>query len=189
MMAAIDAAAEAGDTLGGVVEVLAWGYPPGVGTYVQGDLRLRSRLAAAVQAVPAIVGVEFGLGFASATMPGSEVHDPIAHDPARGYVRASNRAGGVEGGISTGQPIVLRAAMKPISTLASPLDSVEMGTHQPVKSRFERSDVCAVPAVGIVLEAVVALTLADAALDRFGGATVAELTAATEAFRLRIRER
>lgn len=189
MMAAIDEAQEAGDTLGGVVEVLAWGYPPGVGTYVQGDLRLRSRLAAAVQAVPAIVGVEFGLGFASATMPGSEVHDPIAHDPARGYVRASNRAGGVEGGISTGQPIVLRAAMKPISTLASPLDSVEMGTHQPVKSRFERSDVCAVPAVGIVLEAVVALTLADAALDRFGGATVAELTAATEAFRLRIRER
>ncbi len=189
MMAAIDAAAEAGDTLGGVVEVLAWGYPPGVGTYVQGDLRLRSRLAAAVQAVPAIVGVEFGLGFAAATMPGSQVHDPIAHDPARGYVRASNGAGGIEGGISTGQPIVLRAAMKPISTLASPLDSVEMGTHQPVKSRFERSDVCAVPAVGIVLEAVVALTLADAALDRFGGATVDDLVAAAAEYRRRILER
>jgi len=189
MMAAIDAAAEAGDTLGGVVEVLAWGFPPGVGSYVQGDLRLRSRLAAAAQAVPAIVGVEFGLGFAAASMPGSQVHDPIAHDPARGYVRASNGAGGIEGGISTGQPIVLRAAMKPISTLASPLDSVEMGTHQPVKSRFERSDVCAVPAVGIVLEAVVALTLADAALDRFGGATVDDLVAAAAEYRRRILER
>jgi chorismate synthase len=189
MIAAIDEAAAAGDTLGGVVEVLAFGYPPGVGTYVQGDRRLQSRLAAALLSVPAIRGMEFGLGFAAAGLPGSEVHDPLGYEAGRGYVRASNRAGGIEGGISTGETIVLRAAMKPISTLREPLDSVEIGTHTPVKSRFERSDVCAVPAVGIVLEAVVALTLADAALERFGGATVADLVAATDAFKRRIRER
>jgi len=189
MMAVIDKASEAGDTVGGVVEVLAFGYPPGVGSYVQGDLRLRSRLARAVLSVPAIVGVEFGLGFAAAAEPGSQVHDPIVHDPDAGYARQSNRAGGIEGGISTGAPIVLRAAMKPISTLRSPLDSVEMGTHLPVVSRFERSDVCAVPAVGIVLEAVVALELADAALERFGGATASDLVAAAGAYRRRIRER
>ena len=189
MIAAIDEAAAAGDTLGGVVEVLAFGYPPGVGSYVQGDRRLQSRLAAAVLAVPAIRGMEFGLGFAAAGLPGSRVHDPLGYDPERGYVRESNRAGGIEGGISTGETIVVRAAMKPISTLREPLDSVEMDSHRPVKSRFERSDVCAVPAVGIVLEAVVALTLADAALERFGGATVGDVVAAADAYKLRIRER
>ena len=189
MIAAIDEAAAAGDTLGGVVEVLAFGYPPGVGSYVQGDRRLQSRLAAAVLAVPAIRGMEFGLGFAAAGLPGSRVHDPLGYDPERGYVRESNRAGGMEGGISTGETIVVRAAMKPISTLREPLDSVEMDSHRPVKSRFERSDVCAVPAVGIVLEAVIALTLADAALERFGGATVGDVVAAADAYKLRIRER
>ena len=189
MIAAIDEAAAAGDTLGGVVEVLAFGYPPGVGSYVQGDRRLQSRLAAAVLAVPAIRGMEFGLGFAAAALPGSRVHDPLGYDPVRGYVRESNRAGGMEGGISTGETIVVRAAMKPISTLREPLDSVEMESHRPVKSRFERSDVCAVPAVGIVLEAVLALTLADAALERFGGATVGDVVAAVDAYKLRIRER
>ncbi len=189
MIAAIDEAAAAGDTLGGVVEVLAFGYPPGVGSYVQGDRRLQARLAAAVLAVPAIRGMEFGLGFAAAALPGSRVHDPLGYDPERGYVRESNRAGGMEGGISTGETIVVRAAMKPISTLREPLDSVEMDSHRPVKSRFERSDVCAVPAVGIVLEAVVALTLADAALERFGGATVGDVVAAADAYKLRIRER
>jgi chorismate synthase len=189
MIAVIDAATEAGDTVGGVVEVVAFGYPPGAGSYVQGDLRLRSRLARAVLSVPAIVGVEFGLGFAAAGLPGSRVHDPIVHDAVLGYARQSNNAGGVEGGISTGAPVVLRAAMKPISTLREPLGSVEMGTHRPVASRFERSDVCAVPAVGIVLEAVVALELADAALERFGGATTGDLAAAVESYRRRIRER
>jgi len=189
MVEAIDTASAAGDTLGGVVEVLTWGYPPGVGSYVQGDRRLQSRLAAAILAVPAIRGVEFGLGFAAADLPGSRVHDPLAHDPARGYVRASNRAGGIEGGISTGETVVMRAAMKPISTLREPLGTVELGTHRPMESRYERSDVCAVPAVGIVLEAVVALTLADAALERFGGATVGDLVAAAEAFKRRILER
>jgi chorismate synthase len=189
MMAAIDAAAEAGDTVGGVVEVLAFGFPPGVGTYVQGELRLRAKLAGAVLGVPAIVGVEFGLGFPAAGLPGSRVHDALAHDRERGYLRTSNRSGGIEGGISNGETIVVRAAMKPISTLREPLDSVEMGSHQPVKSRFERSDVCAVPAVGIVLEAVVALALADAALERFGGATVDDLAAAVQAYRRLSKER
>ncbi len=189
MTAAIDAASAAGDTLGGVVEVLAFGYPPGVGTYVQGDRRLQARLAAAVLSVPAIKGVEFGLGFEAASRPGSKVHDPLGYDPERGYVRSGNNAGGIEGGISTGETIVLRAAMKPISTLREPLGSVELGTHRAVQSRFERSDVCAVPAAGVVLEAVVALALADAALERFGGATVDELAAAAEDFRRRSRER
>ena len=189
MRAAIDAAREAGDTLGGVVEVLAFGYPPGVGTYVQGDRRLESLLAAAVFTVPAIKGVEFGLGFAAAATAGSEVHDALAYDPALGYVRASGNAGGIEGGISTGGVITLRAAMKPIATLQSPLGSVEMGSHRAVDSRFERSDVCAVPAAGVVLEAVVALALADAALDRFGGATVADLRTAVDAFRARCLSR
>lgn len=178
MCVSIDEAAAAGDTLGGVVEILAVGYPPGVGSYVHGDRRLQSRLAAAVLTIPAIRGVEFGLGFEAAKLPGSAVHDPLGHDAERGYTRGTNNAGGIEGGMSTGDDIVLRAAMKPIATLRSPLRSVELGTHRSVESRFERSDVCAVPAAGVVAEAVVALALADAALERFGGATAPELEAA-----------
>ncbi len=189
MRAAIDAAAEAGDTAGGVIEVVAFGYPPGVGSYVQGDRRLSSRLAAAVLSVPAMKGVEVGLGFAAARLPGSAVHDEIAWDERRGYHRVTNHAGGVEGGISTGEPVVLRAAMKPISTLRSPLGTVELGTHRPLGSRYERADVCAVPAAGIVLEAVVALELAAALLERFGGATVADVVAAVGAFRARCARR
>jgi chorismate synthase len=189
MRAAIDAAAAAGDTLGGVIEVVVFGYPPGVGSYVQGDRRLQARLAQAVFTVPAIKGLEFGLGFAAAERPGSLVHDPLRYDETQGYARGSNNAGGVEGGISTGETIVLRAAMKPIATLREPLASVDMDTHMAVESRFERSDVCAVPAAGVVLEAVVALALADAALDRFGGATVADFVQAVEAFRARTRQR
>ncbi len=189
MCAAIDAAGARGDTLGGVIEILAFGYPPGVGTYVQGDRRLQARLAAAAMTVPAMKGVEFGLGFATAELPGSRVHDPLGYDSERGFARRSNNAGGVEGGISTGEPIVLRVAMKPIATLREPLASVELGSHREVESRFERSDVCAVPAAGVVLEAVVALALADAALERFGGATVTEFAAAAKAFRRRVRER
>ncbi len=189
MRAAIDAAAEAGDTAGGVIEVVAFGYPPGVGSYVQGDRRLSSRLAQAVLSVPAMKGVEVGLGFAAARLPGSRVHDPLAWDEDRGYHRLSNHAGGVEGGISTGEPIVLRVAMKPISTLRSPLGTVELGTHEPLESRYERADVCAVPAAGIVLEAVVALALADALLERFGGATVGDLVGAVEAFAARCARR
>jgi chorismate synthase len=189
MRAAIDAAREAGDTLGGVIEVIAFGYPPGVGTYVQGDRRLSARLAGAVMSVPAMKGVEIGLGFAAASLAGSRVQDPLGYEDDAGYVRASNRAGGVEGGISTGEPVVVRAAMKPIATLANPLASVELGTHEAVASRYERADVCAVPAAGIVLEAVLSLALADALLDRFGGATVADVVGAVGAFRARTRDR
>ena len=189
MRAAIDAAARAGDTLGGVVEVLVFGFPPGVGSYVQGDRRLQAVLAAAVLATPAIKGVEFGLGFAAARLPGSHVHDALGYEEGHGYVRSGNNAGGIEGGISTGECIVVRAAMKPIATLREPLPSVELGTHRPVESRFERSDVCAVPAAGVVLEAAVALALADAALERFGGATVTEFGGAVEAFRRRCLRR
>ncbi len=189
MRAAIDAAAATGDTLGGVVEVRAIGYPPGVGTYVQGDRRLQATLGAAVLSIPAIKGVEFGLGFAAAALPGSAVHDALGHDPERGYTRSGNNAGGIEGGISTGEPIVLRAAMKPIATLRRALPSVELGTHRAVDSRFERSDVCAVPAAGVVAEAVVALALADAALERFGGVTVTDLRESVAAFRERCRRR
>jgi chorismate synthase len=189
MREAIDAAAAAGDTLGGVIEVIAFGYPPGVGSYVQGDRRLSSRLAQAALSVPAMKGVEVGMGFAAARLPGSRVHDALAWDERRGYCRETNRAGGVEGGISTGEPIVVRVAMKPISTLKNPLPTVELGTHRATASRYERADVCAVPAAGIVLEAVVALALADALLERFGGATVADVVAAVDAFRARCARR
>jgi chorismate synthase len=189
MRSAIDAAREAGDTLGGIIEIIAFGCPAGIGTYVQGDRRLSAKLAAAVMSVPAMKGVEIGLGFAAADLPGSRVQDPLGYQEGAGYVRASNRAGGIEGGISTGEPIVVRAAMKPIATLANPLASVELGTHAAVASRYERADVCAVPAAGIVLEAVLALALADAVLDRFGGATVADVIASVDAFRARTRLR
>jgi chorismate synthase len=188
MRKAVDAAKEAGDTLGGVVEVIAYGLPQGVGTYVQGDRRLQSRLAAAVFSVQAIKGLEFGLGFGVADKPGSQVQDPAVREEG-GYGRASNNAGGIEGGISTGLPLVLRAAMKPISTLHSPLPTVDMETHEVVDARYERSDVCAVPAAGVVLEAVIALALADAVLDTFGGATVGDVVAAVEAYRARTSRR
>jgi chorismate synthase len=185
MQAAITDATERGDSLGGVVEVIAYGCPPGLGSYAQADRRLSSLLAAAVMSIPAMKGVEVGGGFALAALPGSQVHDEIVWDEVRGYVRASNRAGGVEGGISTGEPIVLRAAMKPIATLRAPLRTVELGSHRSVEARVERSDVCAVPAVGVIAEAVVALTLADAMLQRFGGASLPELQAAVATARER----
>ncbi len=181
MQAAVDDARERGDTLGGVFEVVALGFPAGVGSYVQGDRRLGARLATALMSIPAIKGVELGLGFAAASLPGSQVHDEIAWDHERGYYRLSSRSGGVEGGISTGDHIVLRAAMKPIATLRTPLQSVELGTHRPVQARFERSDVCAVPAAAVTGEAAVCLALADALLERFGGATVEALVATVHA--------
>ena len=181
MQAAIATAAERGDTLGGVFEVVVSGCPSGLGSYAQADRRLGSRLAAAVMSIPAVKGVEIGGGFALAAAPGSEVHDEIVWSAEGGYRRTTNRAGGVEGGMSTGEQIVVRAAMKPIATLRSPLRSVELGTHAPVASRFERSDVCAVPAAAVVAEATVCLALAEAMLDRFGGASLADLLDAVAA--------
>ncbi len=187
MRTAVAAAGQEGDTLGGVFEVVVFGFPPGVGSYAQGDRRLGARLGAALLAIPAIKGVEVGLGFAAARLPGSRVHDEIVWSEADGYGRTTNNAGGVEGGISTGLPIVVRAAMKPIATLMSPLRSVRLGSHETVEAHVERSDVCAVPAAAVVGEAVVALCLAGAALERFGGETVEELAAAVEAHRDRLR--
>ncbi len=189
MRAAIDDAAAAGDTLGGVFEVCAFGYPLGVGSYVQGDLRLGARLAGAVMSINAIKGVEIGAGFAAAARRGSEVQDPIVWDEESGYGRAGNHAGGIDGGISTGETIVVRAAMKPIATLRAALPTVTLGSHVRVESRYERSDTCAVPAAALVGEAMVALTLADALLERFGGATVGDLSAAVAVFAERLRRR
>ncbi len=187
MRAAVVRAGEAGDTLGGVFEVVVYGFPPGVGSYAQADRRLGARLAAAAFGIPAIKGVEIGLGFAAARRPGSQVHDEIVWSEAAGYSRAGNNAGGIEGGVSTGLPIIVRAAMKPIATLTRPLGSVRLGTHEAVAAHVERSDVCAVPAAAVVGEAVVALCLAAAVLERSGGETADELVAAVAALRERIR--
>lgn len=179
MIEAIDRAKSAGDTLGGVFEVVATGVPVGLGSYVGWDRRLDARLAAALMSIPAIKGVEIGLGFAAADRPGSQVHDPIVvdaeHRRAAGFGRASNRAGGLEGGVTTGQPLVVRAAMKPIATLMTPLPTVDLRTGEVAYAVRERSDVCAVPAAGVVGEAMVAWVLAEAVLDKFGGDSVAEL--------------
>jgi len=187
MRAAVAEAGQQGDTLGGVFEVVAFGFPPGVGSYAQPDRRLGARLAAALLGIPAIKGVEIGLGFGAARLPGSQVHDEIVWSPDAGYGRASNHAGGIEGGISTGLPIVLRAAMKPIATLMSPLRSVRLGSHETVEAHVERSDVCAVPAAAVVGEAVTALCLAAASLERFGGETADEYAAAVAAYRELVR--
>ena len=187
MRDSVAAAGQEGDTLGGVFEVVVFGFPPGVGSYAQADRRLGARLAAALLGIPAVKGVEIGLGFAAARMAGSRVHDEIVWSPSAGYGRAGNNAGGIEGGISTGLPIVVRAAMKPIATLTSPLRSVRLGSHEAVEAHVERSDVCAVPAAAVVGEAAVALCLASASLERFGGETADEFVAAVAAFRDRVR--
>ena len=175
IIAAIDDARAKGDTLGGVFEVVALGCPVGLGSYVQWDRRLDGRLAQAVCSIQAIKGCEFGLGFEPARRPGSAVHDEILFDAESGFKRASNRAGGLEGGVTNGQPVIVRAAMKPISTLRKPLRSVDVATKEPVEAVVERSDVCAVPAAGIVGEAMVALVLADAFLEKFGGDSLVEI--------------
>jgi len=149
--------------------VLATGVPPGLGSYVHWDRRLDGRIAQALMSVPAIKGVEFGLGFSAAERWGSEVQDEIAWEEGKGLFRPTNRAGGLEGGVTTGQPILVRAAMKPIPTLSRPLRSVDLKTGKPALAHRERADVCAVPAASIVGEAMLALVLADAVLERFGG--------------------
>jgi chorismate synthase len=179
MIDAIDAAKRDGDTLGGVVEVVVRGLPAGLGSHVSWDRKLDGRLAAALMSIQAIKGVEIGMGFRAAAVPGSQVHDEIvrAEDEARagGFGRASNRAGGLEGGITTGAPLVLRAAMKPISTLMQPLGTVDLRTGERGEAVRERSDTCAVPAAGVVAEAMTALVLADAVLEKFGGDSLGEV--------------
>jgi len=165
MVARIDAAKAAGDTLGGVVEVIAVGLPVGLGSHVSWDAKLDGRLAQALMSIPAVKGVELGLGFEAARRKGSEVHDEILP----GLSRATNRAGGTEGGMTTGEPLVARVAMKPISTLMSPLRTVDLKTGGPAQAQSERSDVTAVPAMGVIAEAMVSLVLAQALLEKFGG--------------------
>ena len=179
MVARIDEAREAGDTVGGIFEVVARGVPMGLGSHVHWDRRLDGALAGAVASIPIVKGVEFGLGFAQTRFLGSAVQDVIqGRDAGGGWLRATNNAGGLEGGISNGQPIVVRGAVKPISTLPRPLPSADLVTGQPVeKAHYERSDISVVPATGVVAEAMVCLTLADFVLDKFGGDSMAELLA------------
>ncbi|TDJ69235.1 MAG: chorismate synthase [Planctomycetota bacterium] len=183
MRAAVDRARAAGDSLGGVFEVRATGLPPGLGSYASGPERLTARLAAALFAVPAIKGVEFGLGFAGAAMPGSEVHDPIVHAPAGNrpwgrFARSRNGAGGLEGGMTNGAPVVVRAAMKPIPTLRQGMPTVDFESGEAVQATYQRSDVTSVPAASVVGEAVIALALTEAFLDKFGGDSMAQVRAA-----------
>lgn len=188
MMAAIDRATEAKDTLGGVFEVVAHSVPVGVGSHVQYDRRLDNLLAGALMSIPAIKGVEIGDGFVSAATPGSAAHDEIVRIDGT-VSRETNRAGGVEGGMSNGQPIRVRAAMKPISTLMQPLRTVDMTTGQPDQAVRERSDVCAVPAAAVVGEQMVAFVLASELMRKFGGDSVDDFSVAVEHYRERIAGR
>jgi chorismate synthase len=184
MKAEVDQALRTGDSVGGIFEVVGHHFPPGLGTYANWDERLDSQLAAAVMSLQAVKAVEIGRGVTAAVSFGSQVHDPIGYAPetsAQGenehftrFTRAQNNAGGIEGGISNGEDIVVRGYLKPISTLRRPLESVDFATREPVKAAYERSDVCVVPAAGVAAEAMVALTLARAALEKFGGDSAVE---------------
>jgi len=185
MIAAIEQARDSKDTLGGVVEVLAHGVPAGVGSHVHWDRRLDARLAGALMSIQAIKGVEVGDGFTGARRWGSEAHDEIAYRDGE-FTRATDRAGGTEGGMSTGQPLRVRAAMKPLSTLMQPLASVDVDTKEEAGAFRERSDVCAVPAAGVVAEQMVALVLAAEMQRMFGGDTVDDFTASVDRYRTRL---
>ncbi|QSO49881.1 chorismate synthase [Alicyclobacillus mengziensis] len=184
----IDEAKEAGDTVGGVFEVVVVGCPVGLGSYVHPDRKLDGRLAGALMSIQAIKGVEIGLGFETARRFGSQVHDPIHYEEGR-YTRPSNGAGGLEGGVTNGQPIVVRAAMKPISTLYNPLESVNMETKASEKATVERSDYCAVPAASVVGEHAVAWVIADALLEKFGGDSIEQIAERLQAYQERVAKR
>jgi chorismate synthase len=202
MKAEVDQALRTGDSVGGVFEVVAHNVPPGLGTYAQWDERLDGMLAQAVMSLQAVKAVEIGSGVESALSFGSTVHDEIGYkknggspeqsgkidDPLTGFTRASNHAGGIEGGISNGQDILVRGYLKPISTLRRPLGSVDFATREPVKAAYERSDVCVVPAAGVAAEAMVALTLARCALEKFGGDSMAETRRNFAGYKQQLRE-
>lgn len=193
MIARIDAAKKEGNTLGGICEVVVTGLPVGLGSHVSWDRRLDGRLGQAMLSIPAVKGVEIGLGFETARLTGAEVHDEIEAAPGRtraGHVRrASNRAGGTEGGMTTGEDLVIRVAMKPISTLMRPLGTVDVATGQAAQAVAERSDVTAVPAMGVIAEAMAAFVLADALLEKVGGDSLAEVQRNLEAYLARLDER
>ena len=186
MKAEIDRAKDAGESLGGTFRVVVTGLVPGVGGYATAGDRLTSRLGAALFSIPAIKGVEFGLGFEAARRVGSEVHDPIALDKKAGFVRTSNNAGGLEGGMTTGMPLIVSAAMKPIPTLMTPLETVNLDTLEVEEASKERSDTCAVPACAVVAESEVAFVLAEY-LEKFGRDNMADIKAAVKAYRQRLR--
>jgi chorismate synthase len=185
MIRRIDAAKAAGDTLGGIVEVVGLGLPVGLGSHVSWDTKLDGRLAQALMSIPAVKGVEVGLGFEAARRKGSEVHDEILP----GFARATNRAGGTEGGMTTGEPLALRVAMKPISTLMSPLKTVDLKTGGPAQAQSERSDVTAVPAMGVIAEAMMAIVLTEALLEKFGGDALSELKRNVDGYLAQVRAR
>ncbi|MCK5182271.1 MAG: chorismate synthase, partial [Dehalococcoidia bacterium] len=182
MMSAIDEAKDSGDTLGGIFEVIAGGVPVGLGSHVSWDRRLDGRIAQAIMSINAVKGMEIGAGFALAGLKGSQAHDVIEPSPrskAKGlpWQHATNRAGGIEGGISNGEDIIVRATVKPIATLANPLPSVDLRSGDKAKAHYERSDICVVPAAGVIAEAMLAIVLADACLDKFGGDNLKETLA------------
>ncbi len=191
MKAEVDEVYKTADTVGGIFEIRAHNVPPGIGSYVNWYERLDTCLAAAVMSVQAVKAVEIGSGTVSAASRGSAVHDEIAYDADRdfaGFTRRSNRAGGLEGGVTNGEDIVVRGYLKPISTLRRPLESVDFETREPVKAAYERSDVCVVPAAGVIGEAMVALTLAQAALEKFGGDSLGEVKRNFEGYLKQLKE-
>jgi chorismate synthase len=188
MQERIDRAKAERDTLGGVVEVLVYGLPPGLGSHVHWDRKLDTRLAAALMSVQAFKGVEVGDGFESAARPGSKAHDEIVYEQER-YRRRTGRAGGLEGGMTTGEVLRLRAAMKPLSSLTRPLATVDVRTREPAEAIQQRSDVCAVPRAGVVAEAVVALVVADALLEKTGGDSLVEVRRSLDAYRAALKQR
>ncbi len=175
MVREIEQAREKGETLGGIFEIICLSLPPGLGSHVHWDRRLDARLAAALMGIPSVKGIEVGLGFRGAPVPGSAYHDPIYYSPRAGFYRSTNHAGGLEGGMTNGAPLVLRAVVKPIPTLRTPLPSVDFLTKEPVQAAFERSDVCVVPSAAVVGEAMAAWVLASAVMEKFGGDTFDEV--------------
>jgi len=188
MVALIDQCKQQGDTLGGIVEVVVTGLPPGLGSFVQWDRKLDGRLGHALLSLQAVKGVEIGLGFATARLSGSQVHDEIAFDRQKGFVRHSNNSGGTEGGMSTGEPLRVRVAFKPLSTLMRPLHSVDIRTKEPVEATIERSDVCAIPAAAVIAESVVAFVLAQAFLEKFAGDSLVEVKRNYEGYLEQVRQ-
>ena len=186
MVREIDAQRKANESLGGVFEVQAFGLLPGLGSHISWEERLDGRLAMAICSIQAIKGAAIGDGFAVAGVPGSQAHDEIFYSEARGYYRETNRSGGLEGGMTTGEPLIVRGAMKPLPTLTKPLRSVDTATHEPAQALRERTDSCTVPAAGVVGEAMVALVLADAYRQKFGGDHIDDVRAAVRAYEERI---